>query len=447
MSLDCNICRLSSLLVSMLNDSPPAKSALKSRVLLISHNFPPTQGPESALVRLNTLDLLRRGWQVSVLTTTMDHIYQGMDQTMLDGLPPELEVIRTPSYDAVIRRRWPRVARVVMTVLRRWVLPEVFLLWLFSSVPAGKRWLQKHGPAILYSRATKHVSNVTGWYLKRATGLPWVAHFSDPWIERHLNGFQRWFARQFESRIIRDADALVFVTKKLADRVLRSYPSVAHKTHIIPHGYAPLVGSLTPVKGAGQRPLQALHAGSFIPGYRDPANLLAGLALLNQRLPLQGCLLLTFVGQDTTVYQPQVEASGLAGVVRLLSSVPFEQCQQMIGQSDLLLVLDTPGYGGIFLPTKLIEYLPYEKPVLGLTEPDSVVHELLRESNQYFADLDSPEDIAAVFERLLLQWQTGVWEISTKARSCVLEYRIDRVNVKLDDLLNSLAAKLPKNTA
>lgn len=422
--------------------STPAAPRSKGRVFLISHNFPPTQGPEASLVKLNTLDLLRRGWDVSVLTTTMDHIYQGMDRSMLGGIPPDLEIIRTPSYDAVIRRKWPRLARLVMPVLRLWVLPEVFLLWVISAVPAGRRWVKQHRPVILYSRASKHASNVAGWFIKRATGLPWVAHFSDPWIGRHLNGLQSWIAAQFERRVIRDADALVFVTAKLAERVLKPYPSAEHKTHIIPHGYAPLERPPSKVQDAGRRPLEALHAGSFIPGYRDPDTILAGLALLNQRSPLEGRLLLTFVGEDTTMYQPQVDAAGLAGVVRLLPSVPFEQCQEMIDRSDLLLVLDTPGYAGIFLPTKLIEYLPYEKPVLGLTEADSSVHEILRECDQFMADINRPEDIAAVFERLLLQWQTGVWEVSAQTRSSARNYRIDVINAKLDAILDSFSRDL-----
>ena len=70
----------------------------------------------------------------------------------------------------------------------------------FSAVPAGRRWMEEHGPAILYSRATKHVSNVAAGFIKRATGMPWVAHISDPWVYTHLNGFQRWFAEQANKR-------------------------------------------------------------------------------------------------------------------------------------------------------------------------------------------------------------------------------------------------------
>lgn len=410
----------------------------KCRLFLVSHNFPPTLGPESALVRINTLDLLRRGWQVSVMTTTMEHMHQGLDFAMLDAFPKDLEILRTPSYDAVLRKRWPRLARLVLTVLHYWILPEIFLFWLFSSVPAGKRWLAANGPAVLYSRATKNVSNISAWFLKRSTGLPWVAHISDPWVGDPLNGFQRWFAEKLESRVFRDADAIVIVSDKLADYILRLYPWARHKVHIIPHGYAPLEKPPTPVTDAGKRALQALQAGSFLPGYREPDKLFAGLALLNQREPLQGRLKVTFVGEDTVCYQPLADKLGLSHVIELLPSVPYQKCQGMIDASDLLIVLDTPGAGGIFLPTKLVEYLPYSKPVLGLAEPESTIHQLIRDCDLSFADQNDPSAIADAFEALLSRWENGIWEVSQKSREGALKYRIENVNNQLDNILTSL---------
>lgn len=422
-------------------ETPPAKS--KARVLLIAHNFPPTQGPESSLVKLNALDLLRRGWRVSVLTTTMEHMSQGIDPTMLRDLPADLEIIRVPSYDAVIQRRWPWAGRYLLAFLRLWILPEIFLFWLASSVPAGKRWLRKNGPAILYSRATKHVSNVTGWWLKRASGLPWVAHYSDPWLGKPVhNGFQLWFGRILERRIFRDADALVFVNAQLAELYLSEYPEARCKTHVIPHGYAPAIVPPSKVIGAGSRPLQILHAGAFVSGLRDPDKLFEALVLMNSRSSLLNKLKITFVGEDTVRYQPEVDAMGLAGIVSLLPSVSYQECQGMISNSDLLLVVDTPGFGGIYLPTKLIEYLAHEKRVLGLTESGSAVQGVLEHCGLTYADQTKPESIAAALENLLADWESGHWSLPDDFSSRASSYRIDQVNEKLDALLSSLSARM-----
>ncbi|MDB6140671.1 MAG: glycosyltransferase [Verrucomicrobiaceae bacterium] len=420
---------------------PPAPLG---RVLLVSHNFPPTQGPESALVRINTLDLLQRGWRVSVLTTEMEHFHQTIDHGMLAGLPAELEVIRTPSYDATLRKRWGRFGTLIIILLRNWLVPEVFFLWLLSSVPAGKRWLRHNGPAIIYSRATKHVSNVAGWMLKKATGLPWIAHFSDPWqASSYLNPFQTWIAEWLERRIFRDADAIIIVNGNLYGSFAAIHPVAKDKIHVIPHGYEPLEHPPAPSENVGRRPMQAIHAGSFIPDTREPDVLFQGLALLNKRLPLQGLLQLTCVGADTTRYQAMADELGVGGFVSLLESIPYQQCQDMVARSDLLMVLDTPDQGGIYLPTKLIEYLPYDKPVLGVAEKGSAVHRVLEHCDLNFADQHSPEDIANVFEGLLRQWQAGTWSVSALTRERVLDYRIDRVNGKLHELLTQLSRTLP----
>lgn len=408
----------------------------RGRILLVSHNFPPTQGPEASLVRLNTIDLARRGWCLSVLTTTMTHMHQRLDLKTLEGLPENLEVMRTPSWEAVFRQRFPRLAGGVLRVMMH-VLPEIFLGWAFSAVPEGRRWLSRHPGAIIYSRATKHVSNVAGLFLKRSTGLPWVAHFSDPWLGYPMNPCQIKLGRMIERRIFREADAIVTVSRQLAAHFAAIHPAAASKIHVIPHGYEAAIahqGMVFP--GARGRELHIIHAGSFMPGLREPLVFFRGLARLHHVAGLEGRIKVTMVGEDTTRYRAAAEALGIAPLLDLRDSVPFHLCQEMIASADLLLVLDTPGFEGVFLPTKLVEYLPYQKPILGITEPGSAVHDVLRECDQHFATHDEAA-IADVLAALLDRWESGRWDEGRPGPQ-VECYRIDRVNAGLDELLLNL---------
>lgn len=362
----------------------------------------------------------------------------GLDFGMLEGLPSDMEIIRTPSYDAVLRKKWPRLGRLILTVLHYHLLPEIFLFWLLSAVPAGRRWMKEHGQAIIYSRATKHVSNVAAGFIKRATGMPWVAHISDPWVYTHLNGFQRWFAEQLERRVFQDADAIVIVSQKLADYILRLYPWARHKVHIIPHGFASVEASQALLGREGGRPMVMLHAGAFLPGYREPHRLFEALALLNGRIGIQGRFKAVFVGEDTAHYQELADSLGINDVVELLPSMPYQKCQQMISESDLLLVLDAPKTEGIFLPTKLIEYLAHQKPVLGLTEPGSTVNEVLKECDLAFADQNNSGEIAQVIEKLILLWEAGSWGVSDASKAAGARYQIDNLNHDLDAIFLDL---------
>jgi glycosyltransferase involved in cell wall biosynthesis len=417
-----------------------------SKVLLVSHNFPPTAGPESSLVKINAEFLHRAGLQVRVLTTTQAHATQAMDESLLQGLPKEILVDRVPSPDAVLTEKFPRFGRLAAIGAGHYVLPEVYLPWVFPAVAKARRVVQEWQPQVIYSRASKHVSNVVGWRLKKATGLPWVAHFSDPWISAglHYRPLQRLIGHYFERQILRNADALVFVAPQTAESVLRRYPEEWRKrVHIIPHGYETPVGRLAEIRPppAAGRALRVIHAGAFYPTLRTPDTLIEALRRLKKTQSLAGRLEINCIGVDTTCYQPKVDAAGVGDVIKLSAGVPFDECQRQIAASDLTLIIDMPGFGGVFLPTKLVEAFAYDHRVLGLAERDSAVADVLRGAGLHWAELTDPDDIARCITGLLHDWETGSWGLSSEQRQGMDRFQIDRINQPLLEIFSQVTAR------
>ena len=95
-----------------------------------------------------------------------------------------------------------------------------------------------------------------GLRVRRATGLPWVAHFSDPWTDSPYLRGARWQQRlwkRLEADVVQDADALVFVNAQTAERVMRKYPDAwRRKAHVVPHGFDPRE-TLVPTPAATRR--------------------------------------------------------------------------------------------------------------------------------------------------------------------------------------------------
>ncbi len=415
------------------------------RILFVSHNFPPTAGPESSLVRLNTSWMLRAGFDLRVLTTTSSHALQAMDASLMRGLPEDLVVVRQLSPEAQLTTWFPRAGRWAAVTLGRRVLPEIFLPWVLPATRAGCRMVRDWSPQLIYSRAPKHVSNVVGWRLKRKTGLPWVAHFSDPWITAGLphRRLQRLIGLPLERRILRDADALVFVTQQAMDRVLKAYPaSWRERARVIPHGYeepAEVPGSQVRPPVAG--PLMFIHAGAFYPGMRSPETLIAALQKLHAIAPLDGRLVIQCIGDDSLSYRPRAEAAGLAGVVRFLPSISFDECKVRIAASHVSLIIDTPGYGGLFLPTKLFEAFGSKTAVLALTEPGSALAGILERGEMPWADVRDPSRIADVIASLLETWEKYRKAPTLGRREVIESHEIDCVNLPLASLMKDLAAK------
>jgi hypothetical protein len=386
--------------------------------------------------------MLRAGFDVRVLTTTRSHTLQAMDHTLLAGLPEDLVVERQASPEAVLSKVLPPIGRHIAVLLGRYVLPEIFLPWALPATEAGCRMVREWRPHVIYSRAPKHVSNVVGWRMKRRTGLPWVAHFSDPWITAGLpyQPLQRWLGQPLERRILRDADALVFVTRQAMERMLAPYP--AHwreRARIIPHGYdaAPPDAAMPPVPVKG--PLTLIHAGAFYPGIRGPETLIKALGAMHAASPLDGRLVVECVGDDSVCYQQQADAAGLSRVLRFMPPVPFEECQQRIAASHLTLIIDTPGYGGVFLPTKLFEAFAARRPLVGLAEPGSAVAEILDQAGLPWADVRTPAQIAEVFTRLLDDWEKRGEVLGAGNRDVVERFEINKVNEPLAALLHEMA--------
>lgn len=417
------------------------------RILLVSHNFPPTAGPESHLTRMNVASLNHMGWDVRVLTTTALHLSQPLDDTLLERVPPGLEIERVASPEAVFASRFPRYGKALARWTGRNLLPEEFFPWSFPATKRGRDLIASWRPDVIYSRATKHVSNVVGWRLKHATGLPWVAHFSDPWIRggRYHRPIQRFSGAFWERRILRDADALVFVTRQAADRVLAGLPDdFSERVNIIPHGFEDidptlLEPNIDDAKRTAPGRLKIIHAGAFYPSMRGPETLIEAIRRLKRRHAAEELPEIECIGVDTVDFQPLVDAAGVGDVLRLHSAVPFEECQRRIAQSDAILVLDTPGSGGIFLPTKLVEAFAFGKPVLGLCDPESAMASILGDAEQSWADARDPDAIAMELGKLMQWWRQGDRHLPTSALQKLQRFRIDRVNEPLFELFERLA--------
>jgi hypothetical protein len=184
-----------------------------------------------------------------------------------------------------------------------------------------------------------------------------------------------------------------------------------------------------------------MHAGSFYPGFREPDSLFKAIADLNSRQSLLGRFELLCVGPDSTRYQKDVEALGIQQLVELRDSVPFNECQRLVAEADLLVVIDTPNLGGLFLPTKLIEYMAFEKPMLSLSEPGSAVAEVLQHCGLPNADIKDPASCTEVLRGWLDSWESNTWALPQASLDAMRSYELQRVNTALNSLLQEAAAR------
>jgi Glycosyl transferase 4-like domain/Glycosyl transferases group 1 len=390
-------------------------------------------GPRATQVSRTARELAAIGWRPTVVCMAPrrggPHWPDGVDM-----LPPAgVDLVRIPSPE-----EWfpVRVAWRLAPIVRDW--PDSKWPWIKRATRAVTRIAASDEYAGLLTFGQPWSDHLVGLRAKRATGLPWLAHFSDPWTDSpYISGFdwQRRIWRRMEADVIREADAVVFVTSETADCVMKKYPPEWRgKVAVVPHGYDRRPASSSAERRAG--PMRVVHTGRFYAGIRTPAAVLQAIAVLHARASLVGVLDVLFVGPHNQEFAALSAALGLASVVRFQGRVSQPEAQAAAADADVLLVVDAPSRGAsMFLPSKLIDYLPFEKPILGVTPDPGATASLLRRLGCPVAPPDDAAAIASALDALIGHWRAGALRVPPSFHRVAGDYAIERTTAQLNGVL------------
>jgi len=395
-------------------------------LLAISWAMPPALFPRSLQVARSISALAELGWRSTVICA---------EPPQNGTIDPELQQRYESSYRTIRllqgavppkrRRLWDRFMRP------RPVDPDAE--WIAAATEAGLRADQAEEFEALISFAQPWPDHLIGMRIAAQTKLPWIAHFSDPWADSPFlkDVAQRDQALRAEQGIVEAADMLVFPVDRVANLVMRKYPSKwTDKVKIVPHGFEPREVRQAHL-GDASTPMRLVHAGDFY-GIRTPASLIAALQRIHSRNTLNGRLEIVFVGSVPAEHQAAVRANDLDGVVQFAGRIANAECDAILETADALLLVDAPAAESVFLPSKLIDYLPLNRPILGLTPSNGASADLLRELGCPTAVPDDVDGIAKVIEGLLEQRRAGRLAASERFRAVASRYHIAQTTALLD---------------
>jgi glycosyltransferase involved in cell wall biosynthesis len=404
-----------------------------SRLLAVSWEMPPMYGPRATQVARTLEHLGALGWESTVICLAPrrggPHWRDAQDP---EPMPHVHRVGIASPEESAGARALLRVA----PILRGW--PDEKWMWIRRAARAAIRAAASERPRGLVTFAQPWSDHLVGLRVQRAAALPWVAHFSDPWVDSPYargNAVQRRTWARMEADVVRHADALVFVNDQTADLVMRKYPDAWRgKVHVVPHGYdrralpAP-PPSMPPTRsassvGALPRPLQILYTGRFYRDVRTPIALFGALARLQRERPLHDRIMVRLMGPHVEEYAADARRLGVDDVVRFESRQPARAAMEAAAAADVLLVIDAPSDGpSAFLPSKLVDYLMFRKPILALTPAQGASADLV---SRVGGTIAPPGDEAAIASAL-----SGLIECAAAGRLSVAD-RFDAVAAEYD---------------
>jgi glycosyltransferase involved in cell wall biosynthesis len=412
------------------------------KILAISWAFPPIILPRSLQVSRTLKSLQEHGWQFTILTVDPRSIRRTFKSDSALGAEFEgvFETVSVPSPEdfLVIRGIWRLFPDLSL-------IPDPRSVWIPAVQRAGRRILQAENFDGIISFAQPWSDHIAARKLKQEFNLPWIAHFSDPWVDSPYyqpKGFIANIRKNMEKMVIQDADAVIFVSDETRNLVMKKYPAEwKQKAHVIPHCYDSAQFQ-NPADSISQAlPLRIVYTGGFY-GHRTPVNLFKALAKINQNTPLEGLLELQIVGPGMEPHKDLIPAMNLEKVVTTSPIVPYQESWQIASRADVLLVIDAASKDvNVFLPSKLIEYLAFRKPVFGITPLKGETADLLRSLSCPLTDTEDIDGISSSILELIHQKQIGGLTVSSNFETIASKYDIRQTTRQYLDLLEMLCGK------
>lgn len=350
---------------------------MQRKILAVSFAFPPLSAPRSIQVAR-----LLRHLDAAVTVLCGADPAERQDATIAPDIDRSVEhVIREPFVRSGLLRQLELVAdRCHLSWAR---LPDVYRPWVARADARVMAWQQSSGyrPDLLLTFGQPMSDHLFGLTYQRRTGIPWVAHFSDPWADnpfRRDNPLTARWNRRLERQVIAAADAVLFTSPETLDLVMRKYPATwRDKAFYVPHCYDPAHydRSLRPPDG-----LYILrYVGNFY-GHRSPRPLFEAVEVIARDTPgLLAGVTFEFAGAAGRFARLADRYPLARRHLRFLGPVSYTGSLRLMQTAHCLLVIDAPDELSVFFPSKLVEYIGANRYIFALTPPGAsarIVQEL-----------------------------------------------------------------------
>lgn len=361
---------------------------MNRRILLLSYCFPPVAVPEAFLSakRLGNVP----GLDIDVIC-----------------LEPGPDMRPDHSLGAYIAERFCHIERLHLPMMLRTLaggntsavfqIPGLYQVMNRKAHQAAICLLQGNHYDAMITWSQWHSIHLVGLALKRRfRNLPWIAHFSDPWVDNpfvNYDPIRRAYDRRLEHKVYEHADVLSLTSRETIDLVFVG-PREKHRAAAveIPHAFDPALYPDARPPHAGSLIIRSL--GAFY-RLRSPEPLFKALAALNKLEPaLADRFRVELIGSVPSQFLSSTAIRSLPqDMVRVLPPVDYRTSLGLMRSADLLLNIDAPFSHSPFLPSKLVDYIGAGRPIFGITPPGTSAR-VIRDIGGWVVEPGRPDNIA-----------------------------------------------------
>ena len=372
----------------------------QKRVLIITYYWPPSGGSGVQRWLKFAKYLPEAGWE-PVIFTPENPDFDLQDETLLNEISPNLEVIRFPIWEpyqlfAKLKKKGKShpgrileqqkkgfLEKVAIWLRANILVPDPRVFWVKPSVQFLNQLLKEGQFEAIITTGPPHSLHLIGNQLKKKHNIPWLADFRDPWTQWEfldtlpMLPFIRRRHEVLERKVLQLADMVVTISPTF-QRDLEKLSG--RKIDLITNGYDPadIPKDFAPRAKIANR-LHLVYTG-IIDAIRNPLPLMQALKAEFEATGEE--ISWTFVGKVSEQVQQYVQADPwLQSHIHFAGYVAHHQVFDFYSKADALVLIltDTKNAKGN-IPGKLFEYLATRLPVLALGDPQGDSSEILSQA-------------------------------------------------------------------
>ena len=373
------------------------------RVLIITYYWPPSGGSGVQRWLKMSKYLPENGWQ-PVIYTAEDAEYPVEDQSLMNDVAPEAEVIRRPIVEPYTfykkflgikkgekvkagfinegtkKTGWKE--NISIWLRGNFFIPDARCWWIKPSVKYLAKYLTEHPVDAMISTGPPHSMHLIANALHKKFNIPWIADFRDPWTEifyfdkLKLTECSVKKHKKLENQVITEADKVVAVSWHEADDMEQLG---AKNVEVITNGYDEEC-VVENTQEVDTKSFTVSYTGVLLPN--ESFVIWDAFKELCEENPDFGkALKINLIGHIDASVKKYISEIGLSNKVTNVEYMQHSQVLEYQRKSDLLLLLiPRAKKAECILTGKLFEYLASSRPILAVGPANGDAAKVLAET-------------------------------------------------------------------
>ena len=374
---------------------------MSKKILFIAYTFPPIgYGGSHRTIRLCKY-LKKLDYEIDVLTINIQKDIHN-DYYLLDKVREITTIHRTTTIDIwrLYNRKFKTVLLKTITgkILNKFISffmnmlnqPDHMVFWIPFATCRGYQLIKKKNLNHIYTSSPPHSQLITGFLLKKLTGVRWIADLRDPITfniaVENWGPIEKYAHSIIEKITIKNADAVITNTEAALYELRTKFPQL--NGYHISNSFDS--DDFKNIDEESYQQFTISHLGTLY-YFRNTEPLLQAISELDQQDIINPKnFTIKFIGITNWVLEKTIARYGLHAYIETGNMVCHREAIRIMTRSHMLLLLkgfNASGFGQV--PGKLYEYIGTKKPILYIgpsgTEASAIVNDV---GNSYVVEND-----------------------------------------------------------